>query len=501
MPTLEEVTSVQESDIAVREAAREAPQETAGKRAFLEAYSGPSAWKDALRRRVLAAADLTTVLVGASAAALVSDAGLTTALWVAALVPLWFVLAKVGGLYGADHIGLRHQTVDEIARLFNWVLQSVAATALVLTLGPDGLISPAAAVAMFCASLPAAVALRAGARAAWRRAMPAEPAVLIGGDQLGDAIVRKLVLEPGHSIDIKRRVEIERNGHDSHERNGRARAIGPDELHELLRETRSERVIVAVNDLDEASLADIVSSCRELGVKLSVAPPLRAMLGTAVKLNHLAELPLIEFRTWDASRTTMFAKRTMDLVGAGLMLVVLSPVMLLIAGVIRLDSPGRALFRQVRAGRDGKPFTMLKFRTMVGGAEQRVEEVIDLAGLADPMFKLRHDPRTTRVGRFLRRTSLDELPQLLNVLRGDMSLVGPRPEESWLVDRWGEAERARLQMRPGITGPMQVHGRGELTYQERLAVEREYVENYSLPKDLKILMRTLAVVWRGDGAF
>ena len=138
---------------------------------------------------------------------------------------------------------------------------------------------------------------------------------------------------------------------------------------------------------------------------------------------------------------------------------------------------------------------------MCRDAEERISEVVSIDGLKEPMYKLRRDPRVTRVGRFLRRTSLDELPQLFNVLRGDMSLVGPRPEELWLVERYGETERFRLEMRPGITGPMQVHGRGQLTFQERLAVEREYVENYSLKKDLWILLRTVGAIFRADGAY
>jgi lipopolysaccharide/colanic/teichoic acid biosynthesis glycosyltransferase len=138
---------------------------------------------------------------------------------------------------------------------------------------------------------------------------------------------------------------------------------------------------------------------------------------------------------------------------------------------------------------------------MCEDAQERIAEVLSVDELKEPMYKLRRDPRVTRVGRFLRRTSLDELPQLFNVLKGDMSLVGPRPEELWLVERYGETERFRLEMRPGITGPMQVHGRGQLTFQERLAVEREYVENYSLKKDLRILLRTVGVILRAAGAY
>jgi lipopolysaccharide/colanic/teichoic acid biosynthesis glycosyltransferase len=127
--------------------------------------------------------------------------------------------------------------------------------------------------------------------------------------------------------------------------------------------------------------------------------------------------------------------------------------------------------------------------------------VVSVDALEEPMYKLRRDPRVTRVGRVLRHTSLDEVPQLWNVLRGDMSLVGPRPEELWLVERYSETERFRLAMRPGLTGPMQVHGRGELTFQERMAVEREYVENYSLRKDVRIVLRTAAAIFRAKGAY
>jgi lipopolysaccharide/colanic/teichoic acid biosynthesis glycosyltransferase len=144
---------------------------------------------------------------------------------------------------------------------------------------------------------------------------------------------------------------------------------------------------------------------------------------------------------------------------------------------------------------------MLKFRTMVREAEARLPDLVALDRLPDPMFKLRDDPRVTRVGRVLRRTSLDELPQLVNVLRGDMSLVGPRPEQVELVDRYEPEHRFRLLVRPGLTGPMQVFGRGELTFEERLAVEREYIENLSLGRDARILALTVSAVVHGKGAF
>jgi exopolysaccharide biosynthesis polyprenyl glycosylphosphotransferase len=260
-------------------------------------------------------------------------------------------------------------------------------------------------------------------------------------------------------------------------------------------------VVLAIPELDEAVLARVVSACRSASVKLSVVPPMRAMLGTAVSLNHIAEMPVIEYGTWDTPPSTMAIKRAIDLVVSAAGLALLAPLMLLIALAVRLDSPGRALFRQVRAGRNGRPFTILKFRTMCQDAEDRISEVIRVDDLREPMYKLADDPRVTRVGRFLRHTSLDELPQLFNVLRGDMSLVGPRPEEMWLVERYGETARFRLQMRPGMTGPMQVHGRGELSWQERLAVEREYVENYGLHKDLEILFRTVSATFRASGAY
>ena len=144
---------------------------------------------------------------------------------------------------------------------------------------------------------------------------------------------------------------------------------------------------------------------------------------------------------------------------------------------------------------------MLKFRTMVSDAEKRLGELVDLDRLEEPVFKIRNDPRVTRVGRFLRRTSLDEIPQFINVLKGAMSLVGPRPEEEAVVALYDDRQRMRLSVKPGLTGPMQVYGRGDLTFEERLALERDYLDNLSVAGDLAILLRTPSAVFRGHGAY
>ena len=189
------------------------------------------------------------------------------------------------------------------------------------------------------------------------------------------------------------------------------------------------------------------------------------------------------------------------MVVSALVVLLLWPLMLLIACVIKLDSRGPVFFVQERAGKGGKPFRMYKFRSMVCNAEEMLHDIVDIEQLPSPAFKIRDDPRVTRVGRVLRRTSLDELPQLWNVLRGEMSLVGPRPEEMRIVRLYDEQDKRRLAMKPGITGPMQIDGRGLLTFKERMDLELAYIESYGLREDLKILAKTLPAVVRGTGSY
>jgi exopolysaccharide biosynthesis polyprenyl glycosylphosphotransferase len=450
------------------------------------------AWRDALRRRMLAVADC-LALVAAIAA--VHVGGIESVPFQLALIPVWIVLAKLYGLYDNDHRGLRHLTVDELPNIIAWTVTGTATHMMLLTIVSGADVTAQQALLLWLVAVVSAAPLRAVARASWRRLVPTERAVLIGSGPLELATRRKLDLFRDIHVDCVGAVhehELQSDAEDDLQ-------IAALELR--LADVGADRIIVASQNASEHLIGALVKICRRRGLKLSVVPPARGMFGTAVHLHHIADLPFVEYTTWDVPRSTLLIKRTIDVVVAGVALTLLSPVLLAVAIAVRVDGRGPIFFIDRRAGERGEPFSMVKFRTMVADAQHRLREVIDLDELEQPMFKLRVDPRVTPIGRFLRRTSLDELPQLFNVLRGDMTLVGPRPEQLELVERYKSEHRFRLAVKPGITGPMQVYGRGELTFDERLAVEREYVENLSLRRDLRIMLLTIATVFRGKGAF
>jgi lipopolysaccharide/colanic/teichoic acid biosynthesis glycosyltransferase len=194
-------------------------------------------------------------------------------------------------------------------------------------------------------------------------------------------------------------------------------------------------------------------------------------------------------------------KRVIDVAGSLVTMALTAPVLPILALLIKLDSPGPVIFVQERAGKEGRPFRIFKLRSMVDGADEMLADLVDLENLSPPVVKLRDDPRVTRVGRLMRRTSLDELPQLVNVLRGEMSLVGPRPEETRIVRLYNDWHRQRLAVKPGITGPMQVSGRADLDFDRRVQLELDYIEGYTVVEDLRILLRTLLAVISGKGAY
>jgi lipopolysaccharide/colanic/teichoic acid biosynthesis glycosyltransferase/glycosyltransferase involved in cell wall biosynthesis len=194
-------------------------------------------------------------------------------------------------------------------------------------------------------------------------------------------------------------------------------------------------------------------------------------------------------------------KRIIDIVVSLVGLLVCLPILLIAGILIKLEDGGRLFFTQIRAGENGKPFRIIKLRTMCADSEAKLKELVDMDTLAAPSFKLTNDPRVTRTGRFLRRWSIDEVPQFINVLKGEMSLVGPRPEEVCMVERYTDHQRQRLVVKPGMSGPMQINGRGILDFHQRLALELEYIQNYSLIWDIEIMLKTFPAILNGRGAY
>lgn len=441
-------------------------------------------WRDALRRRLLAWADV----LAAAVATLLATRGAASGLILLLGLPIWILVAKMLGLYDRDHVALRHLTVDEIPTLLAWVGLGVAAIALVAPVTDAGAISDVAALRAFTFGSLAALVLRAVARRVWRQLVPPESTLIVGEGELAAAVARKIQL----FADMHLRLAGIRSTASTNGQRTRA-------LLRLI--DGADRVIVATANLQLDHVTELAAVCRQHQVKLSVVSPLRGSTGPMPYLSQVADLPVLEFDTSDVSRSTVLLKRSFDVLLSAMALALLAPLFPLIALAIKLDSPGPVFFGQLRAGLGGRPFRMYKLRSMHRDAAHQLGDLIDIDALPEPAFKLREDPRVTRVGRFLRRFSLDELPQLWNVLRGEMSIVGPRPEELAVVKHYRPEHQFRLQVKPGMTGPMQVFGRGELGFSERLAVELDYVERMSLARDIWILLQTVPVLVRGIGAY
>jgi exopolysaccharide biosynthesis polyprenyl glycosylphosphotransferase len=285
------------------------------------------------------------------------------------------------------------------------------------------------------------------------------------------------------------------------------------DLAETIRETAANEVIVADAGVSGDVLFDVMMRVGRIrGVEFRIAPSLFNCLPRKTEIDQIGALPMIQLFREPLSSTARIVKRGMDILVASFALAVLAPLWLVIAALIKLDSPGGVFYKQERVGMDGRIFLFLKFRTMQTGADDAAHRDYQrkyIAGQAEtnlgdearPVYKLRTDPRVTRVGRVLRRLSLDELPQLLNVLRGDMSVVGPRPPIPYEVEAYELWHRKRLDMKPGLTGLWQVSGRNRLSFEEMVRLDLFYIENWSLLLDLKIILRTLPVMLRGDNAY
>jgi exopolysaccharide biosynthesis polyprenyl glycosylphosphotransferase len=325
----------------------------------------------------------------------------------------------------------------------------------------------------------------------------------VGAGLVGQEIARKVLRQPSYGLDLVGFVDP--NPLQLHEELSHLPVLGStDELTDILITNDIDHVVLAFTADHQAGL-DVVRVCNELGVQVDIVPRMFEVVGSRAAVYSLEGTPLLGLTPPVLGASHRLAKRTMDIGGALFGLVVLSPLFLATAIAIRLNTSGPIFFRQIRIGRGQDPFTIIKFRTMVPDAEERKAEVAHLNahfGLGDArMFKIPDDPRQTTVGRFLRKYSIDEFPQLWNVLRGQMSLVGPRPlipHEHQFVNDWG---LRRLDLTPGLTGLWQVCGRSEVTFSQMLVLDYLYVTNWSLWGDIKLILRTVpALMGKTRGA-
>jgi exopolysaccharide biosynthesis polyprenyl glycosylphosphotransferase len=273
------------------------------------------------------------------------------------------------------------------------------------------------------------------------------------------------------------------------------------ELRELVHRTGAEAVFVASSAVSGEEMKQVARIVRLEGLEVRVSASLPVVLSSRLSAQPVGGVMSLALRPARLTPSQRVLKRTFDLVIAGAGLILTAPIWLVAAIAIKLDSPGPVLYRQRRVGEGGRPFVMLKFRSMYVDAEQRLAELRPLSEVDGPLFKLRTDPRVTRVGRVLRRWSLDELPQLWNVIRGDMSLVGPRPPLPEEVAAYEEWHFARLEAPPGITGLWQVSGRSELSFEDYVRRDLFYIENWSLAYDLFIVLKTIPIVISRRGAY
>ena len=274
-----------------------------------------------------------------------------------------------------------------------------------------------------------------------------------------------------------------------------------DELRDVIRELGVECVFVAASALSAREMGFVAKAVRLEGVEVRITATLPEVLSSRVAVQTLGGVTALSLRPVRLTGTQAVVKRAFDVVVASVGVAIASPVLALLAIAVKVSSSGPVLYRQTRVGQRGRPFTMLKFRTMREGADEMVDDLRERHGVEDLMFKLPDDPRVTTMGRFLRKWSLDELPQLFNVIRGEMSLVGPRPPLPREVTRYEDWQFDRLEVPPGISGLWQVSGRSDLSFDDCVRLDLFYIENWSLAYDLYILAKTLPVLISSRGAY
>ena len=467
----------------------------------VEGLVSPGAYRrDAIYRRTLVAADvLAAAFAGYFAVAQVAGASLKPQILIA--LPIVVLVGKLLGLYDRDELVFHKSTLDEAPKHF---LLAGLYTLLGWLLAPalfDGEFTRSAGLALWMSAFLLTSSLRFTAREVARYVAPAERCLIIGRSGTRMRLAGKLTAaRPSTEVVGYLPLEDERRAHATWSGSDRRRRkLGMDDMPELVRQLDVHRVVIIPGEADNETLVDAVSRAKSSGVKVSILPRMFEVVGSSVEFDDIDGVTVLGVRRFGLSRSSARIKRMMDLTGAMLGLIVLSPLFLAVAIAIKLDSRGPVFYRQWRIGRDGRPFRMVKFRSMVRDADVLKDNLADLNSAGDGLFKVVDDPRITRVGRLIRKASIDELPQLWNVVHGEMSLVGPRPLVPDEDDRVDGRFRRRLRLVPGMTGPWQILGPTRVPLTEMVGIDYLYGANWSLWLDVKILLRTLSHVLSRKG--
>jgi exopolysaccharide biosynthesis polyprenyl glycosylphosphotransferase len=444
------------------------------------------AYRDSLHRRLLSAADV----IAASAALLIvltltGQTRADLALSIAG-VPLVVVLFKVAGLYDRDQLRLVRSTLDEAPLLVQLTGLYALVVAIVAPVLTATTLSAVQIAALWAVGFAATAGCRVVARWAAARLSPVERCLLIGDETRSQRVRDKIRTSQARAV-VVATLPLPSG------------AVGqwtnPAAVRRIVDNLRLHRIIIVPTATDDGGIGELIRVAKAAGVQVSVLPRMLDAVGSAVEFDDLDGMTMLGVRPFGLPRSSQLLKRGFDVVATSIGLIAVAPLLVAIAIAIRLDSRGSIFFRQIRVGRDGRHFRIFKFRSMVLDAEQRKESLRALNEVGDGMFKITDDPRVTRVGQFLRRTSLDEMPQLLNVLRGEMSLVGPRPLVTDEDARVVGLDRSRLHLTPGMTGPWQVLG-SRVPMQEMVGLDYLYVANWSLWADVKLLLRTVRHICR-----
>jgi exopolysaccharide biosynthesis polyprenyl glycosylphosphotransferase len=457
-----------------------------------------SANRDFVLRRLLAFSDVAGIFSALVISTVFVDSGdvLPVLFWGAVTIPAWIVLFKLYGLYDRDGKRVSHSTVDELPRLFHAVVIGSLGLYVVLRYSSAYQMPLLDGLAFFGLAFVGIAVIRAGARALSRRIISGERVLFVGGGPMAALLARKLRQHPEYHLEPIGYIDGHRGSDSVH---GLTYLGELDEIDLISTLHAVDRVLILSPMVGPDEVADLIRRLRDLDLRVGVLPHVLDVLGPSVEIDDVEGITVLGLSPPKLTRSSRFLKRAMDVTLASLLLAVLLVPMILIALAIKLTSKGPVFYRGRRIGRGGREFAMLKFRTMVKDAEEQERELRERS--VHPAWLLvDHDPRVTKVGRFLRHTSIDELPQLWNVIHGDMSLVGPRPMTASVdehISGWG---RRRLDLTPGMTGLWQVLGRTNIPFEEMVKLDYLYVTNWSLWEDVRLLIRTVPAVIRQRGA-